>query len=205
MMPTVRGVIVASIWAGSIVNVTGSTSQNTTRPPAWVIIADVETHECAVVMTSSPGFTPSARMAIWSASVPLAQETQCFTPRAAAQACSKASTCGPRMKAESAITLRIASSISSRIDRYCALRSTKGTFMRWSGLRSGVQATQQTRRVAGVNARPNEGVVADRTAVKVDGLHDADVLAEVRVDDAGGEKPGLGHCARPSPTRPECP
>src|SRR6185436_10910961 len=76
MMPTVRDVIFASTLAGSMVKVTGSTSTNTTRPPAWVIIAEVEIHECAVVITSSPGFTPSALTAIMMASVPLAQDTQ---------------------------------------------------------------------------------------------------------------------------------
>ena len=32
-----------------------SVSAKTTLAPAWVIIADVLIHECAVVMTSSPG------------------------------------------------------------------------------------------------------------------------------------------------------
>ena len=118
MMPTVREVILDSICAGSMVKVTGSTSQNTTRPPACVIIDDVEIQEWAVVMTSAPGFTPRASMAIWSASVPLAHETQCFMPTAWAQASSNASTCGPRMKAESAMTLRTASSISFWMERY---------------------------------------------------------------------------------------
>ena len=60
MMPTVRGVIAASIAAGSMVKVAPSVSQNTGVAPAWVIIADVEIQECAVVITSSPGFTFSA-------------------------------------------------------------------------------------------------------------------------------------------------
>ena len=63
MMPTVRGVIAASIAAGSIVKVVPSVSANTTLAPACVIIADVEIHECAVVMTSSPGLTFSAAIA----------------------------------------------------------------------------------------------------------------------------------------------
>ena len=44
---------------GSIVKVSSSVSQNTTRPPACVIVSDVEIQECAQVMTSSPGFKPS--------------------------------------------------------------------------------------------------------------------------------------------------
>lgn len=63
MMPTVRGVIAASIAAGSIVNVASSVSQNTTVAPECVIIAAVEIQECAVVITSSPGCTFSARIA----------------------------------------------------------------------------------------------------------------------------------------------
>ena len=63
MMPTVRGVIAASIAAGSIVNVAPSVSQNTTVAPACVIIAEVLIQECAVVMTSSPGCTFSAAIA----------------------------------------------------------------------------------------------------------------------------------------------
>jgi hypothetical protein len=55
MMPTVRGVIAASIAAGSMVKVVPSVSQNTGRAPACVIIAEVDIQECAEVMTSSPG------------------------------------------------------------------------------------------------------------------------------------------------------
>jgi hypothetical protein len=39
--------------------VSSSVSQNTTRPPACVIVSDVEIQECAEVMTSSPRFKPS--------------------------------------------------------------------------------------------------------------------------------------------------
>jgi hypothetical protein len=45
------------------VNVDPSVSQNTTVAPAWVIMAEVLIHECAVVITSSPDFTFSAAMA----------------------------------------------------------------------------------------------------------------------------------------------
>src|SRR5438105_15657935 len=97
MMPTVRGVIAASIALGSIVNVVPSVSQNTTVAPACVIIAEVLIQECAVVMTSSPGFTCNAFSASQIASVPLAQDTQCFTSAASANSRSNRSTCGPRM------------------------------------------------------------------------------------------------------------
>jgi hypothetical protein len=58
-MPTVAGVIFLSISIGSIVKVSSSVSQKTTRPPACVIVSDVEIQECAEVMTSSPRFKPS--------------------------------------------------------------------------------------------------------------------------------------------------
>jgi hypothetical protein len=63
MMPTVRGVITASIAAGSIVKVAESVSQNTGVTPACEIIAEVEIQECAVVITSAPGSTFSAAIA----------------------------------------------------------------------------------------------------------------------------------------------
>ena len=63
MMPTVRGEIAASIAEGSMVKVEPSVSQNLTVAPACVIIAEVEIQECAVVITSSPGFTFSAAIA----------------------------------------------------------------------------------------------------------------------------------------------
>ena len=66
MIPTVRGVILASISLGSILKVSLSVSQKITLPPACVIVSDVEIQECAVVMTSSPGLTPSARIAIYN-------------------------------------------------------------------------------------------------------------------------------------------
>ncbi len=63
MMPTVRGVMCASICAGSMVKVSASVSQKTTVPPACVIVSVVEIQEWAGAMTSSPGLTPSACMA----------------------------------------------------------------------------------------------------------------------------------------------
>ena len=65
-----------------MVKVVPSVSQNTGVAPAWVIIAEVEIQECAVLISSSPPFTLRAAMARYSASVPLAQETQCFSSAA---------------------------------------------------------------------------------------------------------------------------
>src|SRR5450759_4377162 len=60
MMPTVRGVIAASIAPGSMVKVVPSVSQNTAVAPAWVIIADVLIHECAVITTAHSWISTSA-------------------------------------------------------------------------------------------------------------------------------------------------
>ena len=59
----IKGEIDGAIAAGSIVKVAPSVSAKTTLAPAWVIIADVDIHECAVVMASSPGATFSAAIA----------------------------------------------------------------------------------------------------------------------------------------------
>src|SRR5262245_5127293 len=187
MMPTVRGVIAASIAAGSIVKVTPSVSQKITVAPACVIIAEVLIQECAVVMTSSPGFTFRPFSASQMASVPLAQETQCFTAAALANSRSNRSTCGPRMNEDSLMTEAIAASISLLMVRYCSCRSAKGT-----GMITSLLPTQAAHRVSGIAAgfgnvlrhhrarpynhiihdphRQNGGVGTDRHAVADHGL-----------------------------------
>ena len=58
----------------------------------------------AGTITSSPGPRPSARTVSSMASVPLATPMQWGTPQKRAKAASNSRTCGPRMKAVSAIT-----------------------------------------------------------------------------------------------------
>ena len=55
-----------------MLQVSGSMSTNTGLPPSSTIISAVAAKVKGVVMTSSPGFRPSAISAISSASVPLA-------------------------------------------------------------------------------------------------------------------------------------
>ena len=55
-----------------MLQVSGSTSTNTGFAPSSTIISAVATKVNGVVITSSPGLTPSAISAISSASVPLA-------------------------------------------------------------------------------------------------------------------------------------
>src|SRR5690348_11145904 len=168
MMPTVRGVIAASIAAGSIVKVTPSVSQNTTVAPEWVIIAEVLIQECAVVMTSSPGFTFSAFSASQNASVPLAQDTQCFAPAASANSRSKRSTCGPRMNEESRMTEAIAASISLLWSGTAAAGRRKAP----ASILSSFPA-QAARRVSGIGAGFGDILCHHRARADDDIVHDA--------------------------------
>ncbi len=63
-----------------MLHVSGSTSTSTGFPPSSTIISAVATNVNGHVITSSPGFSPIAISAIWSASVPLPQVTQCLAP-----------------------------------------------------------------------------------------------------------------------------
>ena len=67
----VRGVIAASIKAGFIVQVTGSTSTKTGLAPQYRMAAVVATNVIDTVMTSSPGPTSAASSARCNAEVPL--------------------------------------------------------------------------------------------------------------------------------------
>ena len=78
MMPTVREVTAASIFAGSMLRVRGSQSTNTALAPTNQIASAVAKNVLAVVMISSPGLTPSARNTSHSASVPELSPTACF-------------------------------------------------------------------------------------------------------------------------------
>src|SRR6266571_2520096 len=77
-MARVRGVMARPTAAGSMLKVSGSTSTNTGVPPALWIAPAVAKNVNGVVMTSSPGFRPSALSGSRSASVPLAQAIAYF-------------------------------------------------------------------------------------------------------------------------------
>ena len=80
-MALVFGVIFRLTSAGSMLKVPGSTSAKTGVIPSSATTSTVATKVKEHVMTSSPGFSPKAIMAIWRASVPFAQPITCFTPR----------------------------------------------------------------------------------------------------------------------------
>ena len=73
----VRGVNAASSRCGSRLYVRGSMSTNTGVAPLFAIVPALAKKEYALVITSSPGPTPSAQSESSSASVPEAQPIAC--------------------------------------------------------------------------------------------------------------------------------
>src|SRR3954451_5327095 len=104
-------------------------STNTGFAPTRAIAPAVAKNVYGVVMTSSPSPMPSAIRQARSASVPEDMPTPCAQVEYCAIALSHSSTFGPRMKCCDSITSAIAASISALIDKYCAFRSSNGTFM----------------------------------------------------------------------------
>ena len=102
-------------------------STSTGRAPVLTMEPAVAKNEYVLVMTSSPGPTPSAIRATSSASVPDETPMAWLTPIDAASSCSSASTSGPRMNRWLSQTRVMAASVSSRISRHCPARSRSGT------------------------------------------------------------------------------
>ena len=127
MTARLRGVIAAERASGSIVIVRGSMSTKTGMAPIALMAVTLYIPALAVVSTSSPGESPSARRPISSASVPLATPTPYLTWQNAANSCSKASTSGPRMYQPLARTRATASSMAGFSRSYCRRRSFSGT------------------------------------------------------------------------------
>ena len=70
-------------------------SANTGTAPAWRSTFAVETQVMGVVITSSPGFTPQASTARWSAAVPVLAPSAWRTPSRVASNCSNRPARGP--------------------------------------------------------------------------------------------------------------
>ena len=115
MTPTVRAVTRAAASAGSRLSVAGSTSAKTGMPPASTTASAVAKKVKAGTITSSPAFTPSARRARTSASVPFATPTHPAAPKNSANALSNSRTSGPCTNAVAANTSRQRSATSSAI------------------------------------------------------------------------------------------
>ena len=95
MMPTVREVIRLSTTSVRTLNVARSTSQKTGFAPMYSTTLAVATHVNAGTMTSSPGFSPSAAMAICSAVVHELVATEWAAAVKAENRSSKSFTNGP--------------------------------------------------------------------------------------------------------------
>src|SRR5438552_3476186 len=126
MIALVRGVIAAATAAGSISIVFSSTSTRIGLAFAYRIASTVAKNVWDTVMTSSPLDTPHARIASWSASVPLPTPIECLVPMYDANSWSNALTFGPMVSCMLSNTSSIAARTSSRIVAYCAFRSTRG-------------------------------------------------------------------------------
>ena len=81
MIAFVRGVIAFVTSQGSMLPVLSSQSAKTGVAPAIERPSALKVAVCGGISTSSPAPTPSARMAIWIASVPLLTPMACCTPR----------------------------------------------------------------------------------------------------------------------------
>ena len=119
----------AAAAAGSRLKLSGSTSANTGRAPRRAMQPTVAKKESGVVTTSSPWPTPSAINATSRASVPDDTPMARPTPSAVASSFSNASTSGPRMKPPLSITRVTASCKAPRNGAFCALTSSRGTFI----------------------------------------------------------------------------
>ena len=115
--------IAASKDSTEILKVSRSTSTNTGVAPAWDTISPEEKNVKSGTNTASPSLIPQAIIAIVSASVPLAQVTQCFTPTYSASSFSKSFTCCPLIKLQFVATSTMAASMSFFNTWYCCFKS----------------------------------------------------------------------------------
>src|SRR5205085_5931978 len=91
----VRSVTASATRAGSTFRSESRTSAKTGFAPAWTITFAVAGQVIGLVITSSPGPTPSASSARWSAAVPDESATTCRAPRYAAKRSSSSAVRGP--------------------------------------------------------------------------------------------------------------
>src|SRR5476649_189207 len=160
MIAFVRDVIARSRRDGSIVNDRGSTSTNTALAPVYWIAATVATNVNGTVITSSPGPTPAASNARWSAAVPELTATPWSAPHTAANSCSNASTSSPSTNWLVSSTRAIAASTSDLMLWYSARKSTNGT-IRPSRERS-KRNDERLRHLAGNARRCQRAVFVER-------------------------------------------
>ena len=154
MMALVRGVILASMPAASILQVSASMSAYTGLAPSSTMTSAVATKVKGVVMISSPAFTPNAISAISRASVPLATVMQWRAPVKSARRCSSSLTSGPMMYWPWSRTAWMRPFTDSRSDAYCVFRSMKSSGFRvWGAFIAGFRF----RTIAGLAHHPAAG------------------------------------------------
>ena len=119
--------------AGSRQKLSGRMSANTGVAPAISIVSAEAKNVNGVVMTSSPGPTPSARSDRYRESVPLATPMACFTPTYSASSFSNACVFGPRTKLPRLPVSRMAA--SHPFQAACIAWSGRGTAPASAGLR----------------------------------------------------------------------
>ena len=103
-MAAVRGVSAASMAAGSISAVLGSTSAKTTFALAAITASAVAKYVLGGMMTSSPSPIPAASRVNCKAAVPELTPIACSVPTYAASIDSKCVTSGPPVNADEAST-----------------------------------------------------------------------------------------------------
>ena len=127
LSPASRAVATApAMLAMSMLQLSASTSQKTGVAPTSSTASTEAEKLKAGTITASPAPIPSARMARFSASVPLAQAITWGAPQNSESAFSSWPTSGPMTNWPWAKTRRIPSSTESPSRRRCACKSTKG-------------------------------------------------------------------------------
>ena len=81
MIAFVRSLTSARTDSGSMLSVSSRMSANTGVAPVWTITFAVAGQVSELVITSSPGPTPSATRERWSAAVPDETARTCFASR----------------------------------------------------------------------------------------------------------------------------
>ena len=131
MMTFVRGVIAAESRSALTLKVSGSMSTKTGRPPRRETTPADAKKLNGLVMTSSPGPTPSAISATKSASVPEETPSACRTPIRSANAFSNWVLTAPRMNRPDENTPSTPQAIARFSSSSYRVRSRRGTG--WSG------------------------------------------------------------------------
>src|SRR4051794_18322375 len=115
MIAFVRAVTSGAMASGSMLQSESRTSAKIGRAPQCTTTFAVAGHVIGLVITSSPGPTPSATSERWSAAVPDATASTCFAPRYSSNRSSSRAARGPVVSQPERIASAAASTSSSPI------------------------------------------------------------------------------------------